>query len=243
MNIISNLKGGIKKVISTSSAIELPVNHKWNCLKTAISFIIANNIEGDYLEFGVFKGESFIYSYRYFKDVFSRYKRSAVSTAGEPFLSQSVRFFAFDSFSGLPETSDEGIPIHWKGKNAMSSPKDLFERNLRSKKVDIKDVVINQGYYDVSLTSQFVETNSLKKAAIIHIDCDLYESTKTVLEFITPLIVDGTVLIFDDYFYYKGHPLRGERGAFFNWLNNRKEFVASELCKFYPSSAFIINKN
>lgn len=215
--------------------------HKWNCLRTAISFCVANNIEGDYLEFGVFRGESFIYSYKTLIEEFERYKRNNPSNLGHPFMMQKIRFFAFDSFTGLPETNDSGIPIHWSGKNAMSSPRNLFENNLRDAKIEMNDVIVSEGYYDKSLTAEFVTQNGLKKAAIINIDCDLYESTKEVLNYITPLIVDGTTLVFDDYFYYKGHPARGERGAFSEWLEHNPAFSATELCKYYPASAFIIH--
>jgi hypothetical protein len=50
------------------------------------------------------------------------------------------------------------------------------------------------------------------------IDCDLYSSTKPVLEFITNLIDNGTILIFDDWFSYKGSPNHGEQKACNEWL-------------------------
>jgi hypothetical protein len=50
------------------------------------------------------------------------------------------------------------------------------------------------------------------------IDCDLYESTVPVLEFITPLLQQGTILIFDDWFRFRGSRHHGERRACHGWL-------------------------
>ena len=60
--------------------------------------------------------------------------------------------------------------------------------------------------------------HKLTAAAIVHIDCDLYSSTKTALHFITDLIVDGTVIIFDDWFNFIASPVKGEQRAAPEWL-------------------------
>ena len=41
-------------------------------------------------------------------------------------------------------------------------------------------------------------------ASFIHIDCDLYSSTKTVLTLLAPAIRTGTVLVFDEWCGYEG---------------------------------------
>ena len=38
--------------------------------------------------------------------------------------------------------------------------------------------------------------------AFIHVDCDLYESTRCVLELLEDRIVPGTIIVFDEYFNY-----------------------------------------
>jgi O-methyltransferase len=215
---------------------------KWNNLKVAIGFIVANNIEGDYLEFGVYKGDSFVFVYKLFVNTFKTYKRRALRQhADSPFLNRKLRFFAFDSFEGLPDNDDKDIPLHWQGNGVMSYPRYLFESKLRSNRVDMNSVGIVPGYYEKSLQPDLYQKLNLTKASIIHIDCDFYESTKTCLDFITPLVTDGTIIVFDDYFYYKGHPKKGERGAFNEWLSQNRNLVSTEISKYYPGAAFIIN--
>ncbi|TXJ54800.1 hypothetical protein EPJ67_11080 [Brachyspira aalborgi] len=59
-----------------------------------------------------------------------------------------------------------------------------------------------------------------EKAAFIHIDCDLYSSTKTIFDNIYDRIVPNTVIQFDEYYNYPG------------WRNH--EFKAfQEFCKKY----------
>lgn len=214
---------------------------KANAMEMAISFTISNNIAGDYLEFGVFRGKSFIHAYRYYQEMSRRYLGANSSKVPQEFANQRIRFFAFDSFEGLPAVADSNLPAHWKGESAMACDRETFTRNLEQGRVDLNDVVMVPGYYDKSLTPEFRRQAGLERAAIIHVDCDLYESTVTVLDFITPLVVDGTVLVFDDYFYYRGHPARGERGAFSAWLKKNPHWVSTELCKYSPAACYIIN--
>jgi hypothetical protein len=40
--------------------------------------------------------------------------------------------------------------------------------------------------------------------AYLHVDCDLYSSTRTIFELLGDRIVPGTVIVFDEYFNYAG---------------------------------------
>jgi len=55
---------------------------------------------------------------------------------------------------------------------------------------------------------------------MVMIDCDLYESTKDVLKFITNLVHNGTIIIFDDWYVFKSNPEKGQQYACIEWLNN-----------------------
>ena len=102
----------------------------------------------------------------------------------------------------------------------MACSKAQFLRNIRRKGVDdLNDVVAVEGFYEDSLRDELARKHRMAKAAVVHIDCDLYASTVAVLDFITPFVIDGTVIVFDDFFYYRGHPKKGERGAFNRWLS------------------------
>jgi hypothetical protein len=65
----------------------------------------------------------------------------------------------------------------------------------------------------------FVAACDKKAVAFLHVDCDLYSATKTVLEQVAPLLVEGTVIVFDEYFNYPGWQHREFKGC--------AEFIAS----------------
>jgi predicted O-methyltransferase YrrM len=95
--------------------------------------------------------------------------------------------------------------------------------------VDTSKVVLVPGWYDTSLTETAKVQKNLTAACAIFIDCDLYESVVPVFRFITSLIQDGTVIIIDDYFRYKGSPERGIQKAFNEWLAENPHLGVSEL--------------
>ncbi len=57
-----------------------------------------------------------------------------------------------------------------------------------------------------------------QEVAFLHIDCDLYSSTKTVLESFSPRICPGCVIVFDEYFNYAGWRM-GEYKAFQEYVH------------------------
>jgi len=158
--------------------------------------IKSRRINGDYLEFGVYKGSSFILAYK----------------AAKKYGLNNMRFFAFDSFEGLPD--NESVVFN---KGDFKAPVTVFKKYVQKAGVDVKDVEIIKGYYDKALTDELKNKYDLKKAAVIHVDCDLYISTKPVLSFIGDLVDSGTILIFDDWYSFskeKNKNKFGEERAF-----------------------------
>jgi len=105
--------------------------------------------------------------------------------------------YGFDSFEGLPERwRDRREAGHFKVK-ALPKVRD--------------NVVLIKGWFDKTLPG-FLGGNP-GDASFIHVDCDLYSSTRTVFEFLAPRIQPGTVIVFDEYFNYPGWK-EGEFKAF-----------------------------
>jgi predicted O-methyltransferase YrrM len=98
------------------------------------------------------------------------------------------RVFGFDSFEGLPEDWRPGFA---KGRFAVAElPK--VEANVE----------LVKGWFDKTL-SRFLEQHD-EKFAFVHMDCDLYSSTKTVLTLLSHRLVSGSVVVFDEFFNYPG---------------------------------------
>ena len=94
----------------------------------------------------------------------------------------------FDSFEGLPED--------WSGNKMHAG---YFNRNGQLPRVP-SNVVLHAGWFDKSLP-KFLDEHA-GPAAFLHVDCDLYSSTVTIFENFAPRIVEGTVIVFDEYFNY-----------------------------------------
>jgi hypothetical protein len=194
--------------------------------------IVYNQVSGDYLEFGVYNGDSFSKIYHYMEILWKNYqshiKSNEVDCTDDFF--DHIRFFAFDSFEGLPESGVEDSPLHYK-KGAYSASEESFLANLEKKVVDLSKVVVVPGWFDATLTEETKIYYNLTKACLIFIDCDLYESAVPIFNFVTSLIQDGTVMIIDDYFRYKGMPSKGVQKAFKEWLANNPSLGISELTR------------
>jgi hypothetical protein len=95
--------------------------------------------------------------------------------------------YGFDSFSGLPD--------NWTGHvetTGAFSQKDI-------PKVPANTQLVH-GYFEDSLPD-FVKGHD-GPVSFVHIDCDLYSSTVTILDHIGPWLKPGTLVLFDEYFNY-----------------------------------------
>lgn len=102
-----------------------------------------------------------------------------------------TRFFGFDSFVGLPEFWKDGFD-----QGRFSQP--------RLPEVPA-NVELVKGWFSDTIHAFFLK-NSFHTNGIsfIHVDCDLYSSTRDVLEGCASGLRPGTILAFDEYFNYPG---------------------------------------
>ena len=210
------------------------------CVRCASSFLAWNQIEGDYLEFGVYEGRSFAAAYRAIWAARERVRNFIGSEDIERWFHQRPRFIAFDSFSGLPGGEAERHADY--GEGAYSCSEEQFLENIKNEGVNLDDVSTVAGFYDQTLTSGLKDKLNLKRACCVLIDCDLYESTVPVLEFITDLVDQGTIIIFDDWYRYKGSPQKGEQRACNEWLARNPHIELVQYWQQGPQSvAFLVN--
>jgi predicted O-methyltransferase YrrM len=92
----------------------------------------------------------------------------------------------FDVFTGLPETWRTGFPA---GEFAQQPP-------------DIAGATVIAGLFEDTLPTFLAETD--EAIAFMHVDCDLYSSTQTVLDLTGDRLAPDAVLVFDEFFNYPG---------------------------------------
>lgn len=121
--------------------------------------------------------------------------------------------YGFDSFKGLPEAWQDGFT---QGTFALD--------NLPVVSANVELIC---GFFSDSLpqfVAQFEDNLRFNGVAYLHIDCDLYSSTKTIFGLLGEFIKKGTVIVFDEYFNYPG------------WKNHEfkafQEFVSEKNIKY-----------
>lgn len=166
----------------------------------AFDFLNDNQVAGDYHEYGCHRARTF---------------RMALTEARRH-DARSMRFFAFDSFAGLPEISSDPAHAQWK-KGALTTSEKEFRRLIAEHGIYVDRCETVKGFYQDSLTparqAEFLASG--RKIALACIDCDLYESAVPVFRFLEPLLQEGSLLYLDDLFAgYKGSPAKGVARAF-----------------------------
>jgi predicted O-methyltransferase YrrM len=99
------------------------------------------------------------------------------------------RLFGFDSFEGLPED--------WRPDFEAG----MFSTGGRLPQVEA-NVTLIKGWFEQTLPP-FAAAHP-GQVALLHIDCDLYSSTKCVLAHLGDRIGPGAILVFDEFFNYPG---------------------------------------
>lgn len=137
-----------------------------------------------YFEFGCHSGRTF----------------SAAINAAKYLKMHNCEFFAFDSFKGLPETNETEDGV-FKTGDFSTSKEDFIKIIKKNTNLKAENYNIIDGYYSNSLTESLQA--KMPKIGMLHIDVDLYSSTRELLAFVKPLLVNGSVILFDDWYCFK----------------------------------------
>ena len=179
---------------------------KYYALKKVFWLSMIEDIEGDYLEFGVFTGSSFCHAIRCCRKLAKTHPHGA-----------AVKFYGFDSFAGFGDLKEEDRHPAYTDGNFAVNLADV-ERRVRKAAGGAAFRLI-PGFFSESLRHGPQEYG-IEKARIVFIDSDTFDSARQALDFCRPAIQQGTFLVLDDYFSYRGREDRGVRRAF-------SEFAAS----------------
>lgn len=131
---------------------------------------LSRAIPGNIVEFGVWKG----YSTRVIRDELWRTRLWDPRQRGK-------RVFACDSFKGLPE----GYENLKAGTFATAVPR-------------LTGVRVVEGFFEDSLTPALAA--EVGRVSLAHFDADLESATTCALDWVTPLLTAGSLLLFDEFF-------------------------------------------
>ena len=163
-------------------------------------------VEGDFVEFGCYKGDT---SLLLADIIFSGPRRSRPSPRGEransatgalqnaqkrQYPANNHRLFLYDSFEGLPEKSSEDESV--LGVDFKTGELGVTKREvkLRFLKAGLPVPVIKKAWFADLLPADLPE-----RIAFAFLDGDFYESIRDSLKLVVPRMTDGGVLVVHDY--------------------------------------------
>lgn len=194
-------------LISEALIISMTGPERLWALLQSVRYLEANEISGDFVECGVWKGGS------------SFLMAKALQMLG----GADRNLWLFDTFNGVVEPTERDIALDG------TSAKVLMERDKDRKKTsdiwaiapetEVRDNMSRSGYplRQISFVrgdvKDTLQSETLPPVALARLDTDWYDSTKHELAMIMPSMVSGGVVIVDDY----GH-FSGSRQAVDEWL-------------------------
>lgn len=167
-------------------------------LTQAVHYVNQNEIPGDLVECGVWRGGSAM----------------AMAMADSRQQDSNRRLWLYDTFQGMTAPSSLDVELHSgrsakelldrtpksDGNNvwAVASMEDVQE-NMRKTGFPEERIVFRQGDVARTLLGELP-----KQVALLRLDTDWYESTRIELEVLYPLVSVGGVVIIDDYGHWAG---------------------------------------
>lgn len=168
-----------------------------NTLK-ACRYALDNELGGDFVECGVWRGGNGILAKKVFQ-----------------YLGSDKRVWMFDTFEGMTRPTAFDIRAATKisaEAKYFDSQRELYNEWCYASLEDVKRNCVDSGLNpsdfnfvkgDVCETLR-VSENIPDEICVLRLDTDWYESTKLELEVLYPNLVDRGVLIIDDYGHWEG---------------------------------------
>ncbi len=167
-------------------------------LMRAVDYISKQNIPGDIVECGVWRGGSMML-------IASKLIRLG---------NINKRLFLFDTFDGMSDPTNNDISFeNVRATHLLSEQNDKYAGNNIWCYASIEDVKHNlsktkynadQIHYIKGKVEDTLPNKDIHKLSLLRLDTDWYESTKHELESLWDSLVIGGVLIIDDYGHWNG---------------------------------------
>lgn len=202
---------------------------KYLAIKKAMYITAHDETLGSYIEFGVFTGSSFNFAMKVNKKI------------EKIFGVSKCNFIGFDSFKGFGNVKE--LDKHPRFKD------DTFSINLKKILKNIEkcsagqNYQIVQGFFEETLNKKKPIDYKINSARVVMIDCDMSEPTLHALNFVKDILQVGTIILFDDFIFYKGSTNKGEFYAFKKFKEENPHIKFRDAFEYgYGSKAFIVSE-
>jgi hypothetical protein len=221
-------------VLRLVGMVPAPVIHnvgKSLTLKMAFWHQAVDQVEGAYVEFGVASGNSM-------RSAELAEKSSGSRSLGVQRISREL--VGFDTFASFSTSSASDLHGTWQGDN-FSVPISRVNKRFRSagKRVSFHAVDCSKLADTPSEYGPLDSYVNSEKIAIVLFDMDLGDPTEKALDWIRPKLQMGTIVIFDEFFAYRGDSTMGEAGAWSRFLE-RNPGISSRVVKTYGDGGVML---
>jgi O-methyltransferase len=200
---------------------------KYNAIKKAMYITAHDKTYGSYVEFGVFTGSSFNFAMKINKKIEKLFGNS------------ECEFIGFDSFEGFGEIKKEDEHPAFQDHIFSVNEKKVL-KNIK-KCAGTQNFRIIKGFFEETIKNKSASEIDIEKIRVVMIDCDLKAPTTLALNFIKASLQEGTIILFDDYIFYKGNTKKGEFAAFQEFQKENPNIQFREAFEYgYGSKAFIV---
>ena len=155
------------------------------------------NVDGDYLEVGVWRGGV----------------SALIGLAFKKFSPIKRKLYLADTYEGMPSVISNKDNFY-KGGELADTSEEIVKSLFSS--CNLLNVRTLKGYFPQD-TSMFIES---EKFAYVHIDVDIYESAKQAFEWAWPKMSTHGLIVFDDYGY---SPTEGVTKFVDEYVSNLKD--------------------
>ena len=167
-------------------------------LVETVRYVVANGIEGDFVECGVWRGGSSM----------------AVAMVFRELGDTSRELYLYDTYEGMSAPTEEDVDVFGRSAQPKFAERKLGEDSSEWCRSPIEDVTRNitsTGYPEkrIHLIKGKVEDTIPEHMpagdlAILRLDTDWYESTRHEMQHLYPRLVSKGVMILDDYGHWDG---------------------------------------
>jgi O-methyltransferase len=158
----------------------------------SVEYVVANRLEGDFVECGVWRGGSVMLM--------------AMALLMNHCSNKSI--FLYDTFEGLTRPTEKDVDFTGKpaadlfaedAGSILACSVEEVRRNLALSGYPLENFVFVKGDVTDTIPETVPESISL-----LRLDTDWFESTYHELRYLYPLLIERGILILDDYGHWKG---------------------------------------
>ena len=189
----------------------------------AANYVGNNNIKGCVVECGVYRGGLTMIM----AETIEKHSNNSLDR----------EYYLLDTFLGMPEPSKEDFKLSLTANNnvddVIQHTKDKYLGSLNDagksswclgeieevkKTISKSGIDINKFFLIEGMVEETLQKNKIPDIAILRLDTDFYSSTITELKTLYPKLVQGGVLIIDDYGVWNGATKATQE--YFNFFKN-----------------------